>query len=147
MSAGKIIHRGIYSLTETLRAPPKSLGKVVRERIPGELSPSTYPGRHVARDEFPQRQVVRERREISLGLCFIVIIQLLLVSRTVIVRQELDYILTRSICSFVSELRKKLCNRVHSTAHDMLADPMTKGLPPKVFEDHVSKMGLLKDLV
>ncbi|GJX24122.1 hypothetical protein Tco_0228567 [Tanacetum coccineum] len=68
MSPGKIIHRGIYSLTETLRAPPKSVGKVARERIPGELSPSTYPGRHVAWDEFPQRQVARERREMSLGL-------------------------------------------------------------------------------
>ncbi|GJV40315.1 hypothetical protein Tco_1418755 [Tanacetum coccineum] len=55
-------------LTETLRAPPKSLEKVARERIPGDLSPSTYPRRHVARDEFPQRQVARERREMSLGI-------------------------------------------------------------------------------
>ncbi|GJT41076.1 hypothetical protein Tco_0940941 [Tanacetum coccineum] len=70
MSPGKIIHHGIYSLTETLRAPPKSLGKVARERIPGELSPTTYPERHVARDEFPQRQVARERREMSLGIVF-----------------------------------------------------------------------------
>ncbi|GKD95280.1 hypothetical protein Tco_1375117 [Tanacetum coccineum] len=35
------------------KRPTKSLGKVVRERIPGELSPSTYLGRHVARDWFP----------------------------------------------------------------------------------------------
>ncbi|GJS75927.1 ribonuclease H-like domain, reverse transcriptase, RNA-dependent DNA polymerase [Tanacetum coccineum] len=68
MSPGKIIHHGIYSLTETLRAPPKSHGKVARERIPGELSPTTYPERHVARDEFTQRQVARERREMSLGI-------------------------------------------------------------------------------
>ncbi|GJV16704.1 flavonol 4'-sulfotransferase [Tanacetum coccineum] len=70
MSPGKIIHRGIYSLTETLRAPPMSLGKVARERIPGELSPSTYLGRHVARDEFLQRQVARKRREMSLGIMY-----------------------------------------------------------------------------
>ncbi|GJT58908.1 hypothetical protein Tco_1002441 [Tanacetum coccineum] len=62
------------SLTETLRAPPKSLGKVARERIPGELSPSTYPGRHVARDEFPQRQVARERREMSLEIMVNVVV-------------------------------------------------------------------------
>ncbi|GJV84492.1 hypothetical protein Tco_1524390 [Tanacetum coccineum] len=74
MLPGKIIHRGIYSLTETLWAPPKSLGKVARERIPGELSPSTYPGRHVARDEFPQRQVARERREMSLGIMVNVVV-------------------------------------------------------------------------
>ena len=35
----------------------------------------------------------------------------------------------------------------HISTNDMLADPMTKGLPPKVFEDHVSKMGLTNDLV
>ncbi|GKF43401.1 hypothetical protein Tco_0129953, partial [Tanacetum coccineum] len=29
-------------------------------RIPGELSPSNYPGRHVARDEYLQRHVARE---------------------------------------------------------------------------------------
>ncbi|GKG43524.1 hypothetical protein Tco_0480208, partial [Tanacetum coccineum] len=44
MSPGKIIHRGIYSLNETLRAPPKSLGKVARERIPGELPHQRIPG-------------------------------------------------------------------------------------------------------
>ncbi|KAM0037011.1 putative RNA-directed DNA polymerase [Helianthus debilis subsp. tardiflorus] len=39
-----------------------------------------------------------------------------------------------------------LCIEYISTK-DMLADPMTKGLPPKVFEEHVSNMGLTKDLV
>ncbi|KAI3809233.1 hypothetical protein L1987_25203 [Smallanthus sonchifolius] len=29
----------------------------------------------------------------------------------------------------------------------MLADPMTKGLPPEVFEEHVSKMGFSKDFI
>ncbi|GJV95345.1 hypothetical protein Tco_1546922 [Tanacetum coccineum] len=37
-------------------SPTKSLWKVARESIPGELSHSTYPGRHVARDWYPQRQ-------------------------------------------------------------------------------------------
>ncbi|KAK1411312.1 hypothetical protein QVD17_37859 [Tagetes erecta] len=40
----------------------------------------------------------------------------------------------------------KLCIEFIST-HNMLADPMTKGLPPKIFEEHVSKMGLSKDLI
>ncbi|GJX53784.1 retrotransposon protein, putative, ty3-gypsy subclass [Tanacetum coccineum] len=48
--------------------PTKSLGKVARESISGELSPSTYPGRHVARDWYPQRQVAREGVELSLGI-------------------------------------------------------------------------------
>ncbi|GJY52619.1 retrotransposon protein, putative, ty1-copia subclass, partial [Tanacetum coccineum] len=48
--------------------PTKSLGKVARERIPGELSPSSYPGRHVARDAYPQRHVAREGLEMSLGI-------------------------------------------------------------------------------
>nr|GEV46230.1 epoxide hydrolase 4-like [Tanacetum cinerariifolium] len=37
----------------TVEGPTKSPGKVAWERIPDELSPSTYPGRHVARDWFP----------------------------------------------------------------------------------------------
>ncbi|GJX07360.1 hypothetical protein Tco_0195292, partial [Tanacetum coccineum] len=48
--------------------PTKSLGKVVRESIPGELSSSTYPRRHVTRDWYPQRQVAREGVELSLGI-------------------------------------------------------------------------------
>ena len=39
-----------------------------------------------------------------------------------------------------------LCIEYIST-NDMLADPMTKGLPPNVFVGHVSKMGLTKDLI
>ena len=39
-----------------------------------------------------------------------------------------------------------LCIEYISTK-DMLANPMTKGLPPKVFEELVSKMGLFKDLI
>ncbi|GKE03943.1 endoglucanase 14-like protein, partial [Tanacetum coccineum] len=33
-----------------------------------ELSPSNYPGRHVARDTYPQRHVARESEEMSLGI-------------------------------------------------------------------------------
>ena len=40
----------------------------------------------------------------------------------------------------------KLCIE-HISTKNMLADPMTKGLPPKIFEEHVSKMGLSKDLI
>ncbi|GJY06315.1 hypothetical protein Tco_0373369 [Tanacetum coccineum] len=39
-----------------------------RESIPDELSPSNYPGRHVARDLYPQRQVAREGLDLSLGI-------------------------------------------------------------------------------
>ncbi|GKD31339.1 hypothetical protein Tco_1242117, partial [Tanacetum coccineum] len=51
-----------------------SLGKVARERIPGELSPSDYPGRHVARDKYPQRHVARESVEMSLGIVVNVVV-------------------------------------------------------------------------
>nr|GEY99608.1 integrase core domain, putative [Tanacetum cinerariifolium] len=34
----------------------------------------------------------------------------------------------------------------HIRSHEMLADPLTKGLPPKVFQGHVSKMGFRQDL-
>nr|GEX07521.1 hypothetical protein [Tanacetum cinerariifolium] len=52
---------------DSLRCYTWSLGKVARESIPDELSPSMYPGRHVVRDYYPQRQVARERVELSLG--------------------------------------------------------------------------------
>lgn len=35
----------------------------------------------------------------------------------------------------------------HIRTHEMLADPLTKGLPPKVFQDHVARMGLRQDLI
>nr|GEV52932.1 putative zinc finger, CCHC-type [Tanacetum cinerariifolium] len=34
----------------------------------------------------------------------------------------------------------------HIRTHEMLADPLTKGLPPKVFQGHVAKMGFVKTL-
>ncbi|GJX87171.1 hypothetical protein Tco_0339185 [Tanacetum coccineum] len=54
--------------------PTTSLGKVARERIPGELSPSKYPGRHVAGDEYPQRHVPREGVKMSLGIVVNVVV-------------------------------------------------------------------------
>nr|GFA70500.1 hypothetical protein [Tanacetum cinerariifolium] len=55
-------------MPETMRAPPKSPGKVAPERIPGELSLSTYLGRYVAPDSFPERQAARESLKISLRI-------------------------------------------------------------------------------
>ncbi|GJV48648.1 hypothetical protein Tco_1438860 [Tanacetum coccineum] len=46
----------------------ESLGKVARERILGELSPSTYPERQVTRDKYPQRHVAREWLKMSLRI-------------------------------------------------------------------------------
>ena len=39
-----------------------------------------------------------------------------------------------------------LCIEYIST-HDMLADPMTKGLPSKVYQELVAKMGFTRDLI
>ncbi|GKD89447.1 hypothetical protein Tco_1364954 [Tanacetum coccineum] len=44
-----------------------SPGNVAREGIPFELFRSTYPGRHVARERYPQRQVARDNPNLSLG--------------------------------------------------------------------------------
>nr|GEW37351.1 cysteine-rich receptor-like protein kinase [Tanacetum cinerariifolium] len=43
-----------------------SLGYLVRERIPFELSSSSYPGQQVAQDTYPQGQVTRESINLSL---------------------------------------------------------------------------------
>ncbi|GJY18899.1 hypothetical protein Tco_0390390 [Tanacetum coccineum] len=43
-----------------------SPGNVAREGIPFELFRSTYPGRHVARERYPQRQVARDTPDLSL---------------------------------------------------------------------------------
>ena len=32
---------------------------------------------------------------------------------------------------------------VHNDTHDMIADPLTKGLAPKTFIGHISKMGVV----
>ncbi|GJX53782.1 hypothetical protein Tco_0282151 [Tanacetum coccineum] len=44
-----------------------SPGNVAREGISFELFRSTYPGRHVARERYPQRQVARDTPDLSLG--------------------------------------------------------------------------------
>ncbi|GJR40882.1 extracellular ribonuclease LE [Tanacetum coccineum] len=44
-----------------------SPGNVAREGIPFELFRFTYPGRHVARERYPQRQVARDTPDLSLG--------------------------------------------------------------------------------
>ena len=33
------------------------------------------------------------------------------------------------------------------STHDMIADPLIKGLPPNIFKGHVFKMGVLESLV
>ncbi|KAD6454698.1 hypothetical protein E3N88_09404 [Mikania micrantha] len=38
-------------------------------------------------------------------------------------------------------------NIEYISTHDMLGDPLTKGLPPKVFNDHVINMGFKRDLI
>ncbi|GKB43298.1 hypothetical protein Tco_0888240 [Tanacetum coccineum] len=45
-----------------------SPGNVAREGIPFELFRSTYLGRHVARESYPQRQVARETPDLSPGI-------------------------------------------------------------------------------
>ncbi|GKD56293.1 hypothetical protein Tco_1289680 [Tanacetum coccineum] len=44
-----------------------SPGNVAREGIPFELFRSTYPGRHVTQETYPQRQVARDTPDLSLG--------------------------------------------------------------------------------
>lgn len=47
-------------------------------------------------------------------------------------------------------VKERVHNRIISIQHIstllMLADPLTKGLPPKLFNDHVARMGLVKNL-
>ncbi|GJS31236.1 putative RNA-directed DNA polymerase, eukaryota, reverse transcriptase zinc-binding domain protein [Tanacetum coccineum] len=48
---------------------------------------------------------------------------------------------------FVRErVKKQRISIEHIRTHEMLADPLTKGLPPKVFQSHVAKMGFRQDL-
>ncbi|GKD81459.1 hypothetical protein Tco_1348298 [Tanacetum coccineum] len=68
------VYIGLYRHIPGDMSPGKSLGKVTRERIPDELSPSNYPGRHVAWDEYPQRHVAREGVEMSLGIVVNVVV-------------------------------------------------------------------------
>nr|GEX36132.1 hypothetical protein [Tanacetum cinerariifolium] len=67
MSPGDICYRGTNYLTEKYVGPTVSLKIVAGEGIPVEHSPAKIPQRQVAGKTFPQRQVVGESPEISLG--------------------------------------------------------------------------------
>ena len=44
------------------------------------------------------------------------------------------------------KVRGQVINLEHISAIKMLVDPVTKGLPPNVFREHVASMGLRKSL-
>nr|GEW26940.1 hypothetical protein [Tanacetum cinerariifolium] len=64
-SVDKSTYMSIFPADMSPGVPSISLGYLPRERIPFELFPSTYPGRQVARDSYPQ--VVRETTNLSVG--------------------------------------------------------------------------------
>jgi hypothetical protein len=44
------------------------------------------------------------------------------------------------------KVRDQIINLEHISTEKMLADPLTKGLPPNVFREHVAGMGLKESL-
>jgi hypothetical protein len=44
------------------------------------------------------------------------------------------------------KVRDQIINLEHISTVKMLADPLTKGLPPNVFKEHVAGMGLRDSL-
>ena len=44
------------------------------------------------------------------------------------------------------KVRDHIISLEHISTEKMLADPLTKGLPPNVFREHVSDMGLRENL-
>jgi hypothetical protein len=44
------------------------------------------------------------------------------------------------------KVRDQIINLEHISTGKMLADPLTKGLPPNVFREHVAGMGLRESL-
>jgi hypothetical protein len=44
------------------------------------------------------------------------------------------------------KVQDHIINLEHISTEKMLADPLTKGLPPNVFREHVAGMGLRKSL-
>ena len=44
--------------------------------------------------------------------------------------------------SVKEEVQNQRVQVVHIGTHDMIADPLTKGLAPKTFIGHISKMGV-----
>ncbi|GKD08959.1 hypothetical protein Tco_1188644 [Tanacetum coccineum] len=67
MSLGKILPPWHQFLDQKIRGAHFSLGIVAGERFAIELTPSTFPQRHFARDMFPQRHVAGERVGMLLG--------------------------------------------------------------------------------
>jgi hypothetical protein len=44
------------------------------------------------------------------------------------------------------KVQDQIINLEHISTEKMLADPLTKGLPPNVFREHVADMGLRESL-
>ena len=44
------------------------------------------------------------------------------------------------------KIRDDVISLEHISTEKMLADPLTKGLPPNVFREHVASMGLRESL-
>jgi hypothetical protein len=44
------------------------------------------------------------------------------------------------------KVRDQIINLEHISTGKMLADPLTKGLPPNVFREHIAGMGLRESL-
>ena len=44
------------------------------------------------------------------------------------------------------KIQDRVINLEHISTEKMLADPLTKGLPPKVYVEHVAGMGLRRSL-
>nr|GFC83260.1 hypothetical protein [Tanacetum cinerariifolium] len=67
LSSGNICHCGTYFLTGHYVGPTFSPGIVAGEGIPYERSPATILRRQVAGETRPQRQVIGETLDLSLG--------------------------------------------------------------------------------
>ncbi|GKG56891.1 hypothetical protein Tco_0582242, partial [Tanacetum coccineum] len=65
---------GTNCLTEKHVEPTSSLGIIAGDCIPDEYSPATIRQRHVAGNKVPQRHVVVETPEMSLGKTSIVVV-------------------------------------------------------------------------
>ena len=52
---------------------------------------------------------------------------------------ELKYLVVKE------EVQKQRVSIEHISTNFMVADPLTKGLPPKTFNEHVERMGVSKN--
>ncbi|GJZ51934.1 FT-interacting protein 1-like protein [Tanacetum coccineum] len=87
-SLGKILPPWHQFLDQKIRGAHFLLGIVAGERFAIELTPSTFPQRHFARDMFPQRHVAGEKVGMLLGKASNVVVLLINHSET---RSELFY--------------------------------------------------------